>query len=319
MPNTIGLQDWLKKIDDEYLSAFIKDGGASIKFVVTDDERKPDLYEAVRDRCQRLNYVFAKLDAAKLRAHMPQDLFFGLARQVDWRLLARRVVLRLARERNYAVEGVDPTVSGDIFAAVANANDTESQFVLQEIRPEIQRRIFKNPGMAKDFRVAMTHLCLKENTNDGGLYDGQPILDWLTGENTRVGGVRPFSIVTGINRTTARYFIESALHWVRMAEYTGTVILLDNSRVTLARNPKDGQRYYTRAMAMDHYELLREFVDDIDRLSETLLLVITNTEFLDKSASSRGYGIYQALRTRVMDDVRDRNLVNPIASLVRLT
>ena len=69
--------------------------------------------------------------------------------------------------------------------------------------------------------------------------------------------MRDFSIYTGINRATARYFIESALYWIRHVGYAGTVILFDNSRVTVARNPKDGLRYYTRAMAMEHYELLR--------------------------------------------------------------
>ena len=319
MSKTIPIQDWLQNIDDEYLSAFIREGGASIKFAVTPDELKPDLHEAVNIRCQRLDYIFARLDAAETRAHMPQDLFFGFARQVDWRLLARRLILRLAAERRYEVEGVNVDASGNVFAAIAAANDLEPQFFLKEIRPEIQNHVSKNPQMAKDFRVAMSQLCRMEDTRDDGQYDGQPVLDWLTGANTRVSSVRPFSIYTGINRTTARYFIESALYWVHFAGYAGTVILLDNSRVTLARNPKDGQRYYTRAMAMDHYELLREFVDDIDRLSGTLLVVVTNSEFLDESASSRGYGIYQALRTRVMDDVRDRNLVNPVASLVRLS
>lgn len=319
MSNTIALQDWLQNIDDEYLSAFIREGGASIKFAVTPDELKPDLYAAVDHHCQKLGYIFVKLDATAMRAHMPQDLFFWLARQIDWRLLARQVVLRLAAEKGYAVERIDAGASDNIFAAIADANSIELQFLLGEIRPELQNHVFKNRRMAKDFRVAMTHLALVENTHNNGEYDGQPVLDWLTGANTRVSSVRPFSIYTGINRTTARYFIESALHWVHFVGYTGTVILLDNSRVTLARNPKDGQRYYTRAMAMDHYELLREFVDDIDRLSGTLLVVVTNSEFLDESAASRGYGIYQALRTRVMDDVRDKNLVNPVASLVRLS
>ncbi len=318
MPNTITLQDWLRNIDDEYLSSFVRQGGASIKFAVTPEELKPGLY-AVDDRCRKLDYTFAKLDAAMIRAHMPQDLFFGLAGQIDWRLLARRVILRLAADKGYAVESVDAGASSNVFAAIADANAIEPQFLLGEIRPELQNHIFKNRRMAKDFRVAMTHLVLTENTSDSGQYDGQPVLDWLTGVNTRIGSVRPFSIYTGINRTTARYFIESALYWVHFAGYTGTVILLDNSRVTVARNPKDGQRYYTRAMAMDHYELLREFVDDIDRLSGTLLVVVTSPEFLDESATSRGYGIYQALRTRVMDDVRDKNLVNPVASLVRLS
>ena len=319
MANRIPLRDWLQYMDDEYLSAFVRDGGASVKFAVAADELKPALHEAVAERCRKLDYVFATLDAAAMRAHMPQDLFFGLARQIDWRRLARRLILRLADDKGYKVEGVDPGASGNVFAAVADRNAIDLQFFLQDIRPEIQQRVFKNRGMAKDFRVAMSQLCLMENTRDRGEYDGQPVLEWLTGANTRVSSVRPFSIYTGIHRTTARYFIESALHWVRLAGYAGTVVLLDNSRVTLARNPRDGRQYYTRAMAMDHYELLREFIDDVDRLSGTLLVVVANSEFVDESAGSRGYGIYQALRTRIMDDVRDRNLVNPVASLVRLS
>lgn len=319
MMNRIPLRDWLQRMDDEYLSAFIRDGGASVKFAVTEDELKPALREAVSERCRKLDYVFATLDAAAMRAHMPQDLFFGLARQIDWRLLARRLILRLADDKGYKVEGIDPGASGNVFAAVADRNDLELQFFLQDIRPEIQQRVFKDRGMARDFRVAMSQLCIQENTRHPGEYGGQPLLEWLTGANTRVSSVRTFSIYTGINRTTARYYIESAFHWVRLAGYAGTVVLLDNSRVTLARNPKDGKQYYTRAMAMDHYELLREFIDDIDRLSGTLLVVVADSGFVDESAGSKGYGIYQALRTRVMDDVRDRSLVNPVASLVRLS
>ena len=74
MPNTIPIRDWLKFVDDEYLSTFIKDGGASIKFAVTPDELKADLYADVKARCQELDYVFVNLDAALMRAYMPQDI-----------------------------------------------------------------------------------------------------------------------------------------------------------------------------------------------------------------------------------------------------
>ena len=94
--------------------------------------------------------------------------------------------------------------------------------------------------------------------------------------------------------------------------------MLDNTRVTLARNPRDGKRYYTRPMTMDHYELLREFVDSVDRLNGMLMVVTTNPDFVDED-HPRSYAIYQALQTRIMNDVRDKNLANPIASLVRLS
>ena len=48
------------------------------------------------------------------------------------------------------------------------------------------------------------------------------------------------------------------------------------------------------------------------------MVVVANHEFLDE-AGPKGYHIYQALMTRIMDDVHDKNQVNPMASLVRLS
>ena len=322
MANTVSLRDWLGRIDEEYLSSFIRDGGASVKFVVTPDGLQAELEEAVRRRCRELDYLFVKFDAAKLRAHMPQDLFFALARQIDWRSTARRLILRLAADARYRTEGLDAAAGGNVFDAIAAANGgLERPFVLQALRPAVQERVFRNRKLVRDFRVAMTALCQQEESCDGAEYAGQPLLNWLTGHNPRVSSIRPIPIYTSINRTTARYFVESALHWLRDAGYSGTVLVLDNRRVTVARNPRDGGRYYTRAMALDHYELLREFVDDVDRLAGTLMLVTTGEGFLDldDGRRGRGFGIYDALKTRVMDDVYDRNLVNPVASLVRLS
>ena len=316
MPNTITAQTWLRFLDEEYLSTFVRDGGASIKFAVVSDRSRPELYTTMQARCRELDYLFIKLDAAGMRAHMPQDIFFGLATQIDWRVLARRMILRLAKERDYGIEDIDPRDGENIFRSIAELNGSESQFVLSEIRPEIMDRVFKNKELSKDFRVCMSHLCLLEYTR--GEYTGEPLLEWVTGRNPRIGNVRPFSIYTSINRTTARHFIESALFWVQFVGYTGTVVMLDNSRVTLNSNPRDDKQYYTKAMAVDHYELLREFIDGVDRLCGTLLVVITNDSFLDEHGP-RSYKIYPALHTRIMNDVRDRNLANPMASLVRLS
>ena len=321
MTATLAVEDWLPVLDAEYLSTFIKDGGAAVKFAVTPEARKPALHEALKARCEALGYLFVALDAVTSRVHMPQDIFFGLASRIDWRLLARRLILRLLSEKGYRTDGVDPTGEGDVIAAAAEANGRDSPFVRTglALRKAIQDQVFKDLNMARAFRVAMTQLCLWEaESSVPEHYVGQPLLDWLTGKDTRIGPVRPFAIHTGINRTTARHFIESAFHWVRVAGYAGTVVVLDNARATVARNPKDSQRYYTRAMTMDHYELLREFIDDVDRLSGTLLTVMTSDAFIDDHAP-RGWHIYDALRTRVMDDVRDRDHANPVAALVRLS
>ena len=319
MQETLPIRQWVDFIADEYLDSFVKDGGTSVKFAIAPDELRPELLSVLEAQADRLGYLFSQVDAADTRIHMPQDLFFRLAQQVDWRSLARGVIIRLAEEQGYSAANAALDDAGNVYSAIAEANSSEAALVFQHLQPDIVNRVFKNRRMARDFRAAMSHLCLRENVQPGQEYIGQPLLDWLTGRNSRISNLKPFFIHTPINRTTARHFMESALYWFSIAGYAGTVLLLDNSRVTLPRNPRDGRRYYTKAMAMDHYALLRELVDSADRLANTLLVVTSNPDFLDRNNQSRGFGMYPALMTRVMDDVRDKTLINPMASLVRIS
>ena len=319
MTNSIPINAWIDAVDREYLSTFISDGGSTVKFVVTSEDRRTDLRTMLRTRSDQYNFRFVEVEAAACRAYMPQDIFFALAKQIDWRLTARRTILRLLDDAQYRIDNVNADHTTNIINELAEANGLEPGSVMRELRPILQEKVFKNPYIVRAFRIAMSHICIMEREVDSQQdYRGQPLLDWLTGENLRIGNVRGFDINTVINRATARYMIESALYWIRFAGYSGTVLFLDNSRVTLPHNPRDGKRYYTKAMAMDHYELLREFIDDIGRLSGLFLVVATDYEFINDD-SLRGWSIYSALRTRVMDDVRDKNAVNPVSALVRLS
>ncbi len=321
MNNRIPLEDWLAVIDREYLSTFIRNGGSAVKFAVAEEDRRPGLRTALMSQGESLGYLFVDLDAATCRAYMPQDLFFGVARQVDWRSLARHVILGFLAEEGFTVEGIEAREAHAVDAAIAG-NASGRDFVRGVLRPYLEDRIFRNADLAKAFRIAMLHLCRFELQDAAGTdgYPGQALLDWLTGEDGRIGQLRDFQIRTRIDRTTARHFLESACHWMRQAGYAGTIIHLDNVRVTVGRNPRDGLKYYTRAMTLDHYEVLREFIDGMDRLPGVLLAVATGYEFLnDDPVRGRGWGIYSALRTRIMDDVRDRNVVNPVSSLVRIS
>lgn len=319
MTNVLPLRKWLDVVTSEYLDGFIRDGGASIKFVVP---MEPGLgakvVSEIRDIGTRLNYLVVQVNASDTRVHLPQEIFFKVAEQIDWRYLARRVIIRLSKELGYKVEGIEPNSHDFILSAIGEANALDREFVLRELRPRLQDGVSRNMSLAKDFRVAMTQLCLAETISTGDSYKGMPLIDWLRGTNRRVSSVRDYSIYNSINRTNARYFFESLLHWLRYVGFPGLVVVMDISRVTLLRNPQDGFWFYTRSSAMDHYELLREFIDGTDRLEGCLMVVLANTEFLDEDTAGKGFGIYQALMSRIIDEVRDQTLVNPMASLVRL-
>ena len=164
MANTITLRDWLEVMETEYLSSFVPSGGASVKFAVASDELKAEIQAAVEERCARKGMLLVSLDAASRRAHMPQDLFHGFASSVDWREAARRMILKLAQQRVYLVDGIDPQSDTNVFEAIAEVNSLEHQFVLGNLRPQIQEQVYREPLMARDFRVAMTQLCLAEDT-----------------------------------------------------------------------------------------------------------------------------------------------------------
>lgn len=324
MANAMPTEDWVRSTSFEYLESFIKAGGASVKFAVIDEGRIPELTSGLAVQSQRQGCLFVQMNAVNTRVHMPQDIFYAISRQVDWRLVARRVIVTLACMKGYRVEDVATSVTtssvgGNIYAALAAANGMDAADVLWDLRSEIMNRVARNRNMARDFRAAMSRLCLDEGTRYSIEYPGQPLIDWLTGINPRISNVRHLGVHTLINRTTARHFMESAFYWIHYAGYAGTVVLLDNTRVTLSSRPADGSRFYTRPAVIDHYELLRELIDSTDRLSGTLVVVAANPDFLDEDPRYRGFGIYQALMTRVMNDVHDKNLVNPMASLIRLS
>ena len=196
----------------------------------------------------------------------------------------------------------------------------DADFLLMELRRKIEAHVFRNKGLAKDFRVAMTQLAVAELVGAQEATTVHAVLtDWLCGRNRAVGAVKPYQIFTRITRSNARLLFESLLVWLAFAGFSGLVLTIDISRISVVRNPRDELLHYTKAGVLDALELLRQFIDATDRLDNCLIVVVPGPAFLDEDILGRGIGAYEALKFRVYDEVRDRTLVNPMASLVRLT
>jgi len=175
MSNRIALDDWIDAIDREYLFDFIGAGGAAVKFAVANENRRPALRQALQSLSESQGYLFVGLDAATCRVHMPQDLFFGMARQIDWRVLARRAVLSFLAEEGFRVEGIDVRETRAI-DAVIDENRSGRDYIGGVLRPYLEDRIFRNADLSKAFRIAMLHLCRHgrvSGATSSGLADGR--------------------------------------------------------------------------------------------------------------------------------------------------
>lgn len=318
MTSLLATDEWLEHLSREYLDGYVHGGGAAVKFAVPFDGSAPQsLLPLLTQRAAARGYVVIPLDAATTRIHLADRLFFAIAEQVPWDALVTDVLGRFAAEDGFQLP---PTLSSQGLAGqIATANDADEDYVRMVITKRVQDSVFKDRSLAKDFRVAMTWLCrARLNGGEEGATTSAQIREWLTGQIGPVSIMKPYQIYTKVNRTNARYLLESLFVWVRKAGRPGTVILLDAARLTEKVKSTDGTLNYTKAALLDAYEVLRQFVDSTDDLAGVLLVVAASEEFLDDERGSRGIAVYQALKNRIFDEVRDRDHPNPMASLVRL-
>ncbi len=316
MSTFIGPAGWLNFIDREYLRTFVREGGSAVKFAVPLDEAwRREIFDGLTKLAGEAGYLVARIDAAETKVHLADEIFFRTAEQVPWQILSRKFVARLAAESGYqwAEDGDEP-----LYLRLAERNQVDPQMLLLDLKKAIGNKVFKEHRLSRDFRVAMTHLCIAElSGGPDGSTTVSILTDWLTGRNKAVSAVKPYHIFRKINRTTARYFFESMIRWLRVAAYPGLVVLLDARRLMLAHKPDDLSLSYSKAAVLDAYEVLRQFIDGADNLEGFFMVVLPDFSFLEDPG--RGIGAYEALKFRVFDEIRDRNLVNPMASLARIS
>ena len=154
--------EWLEQVERDYLATFVKHGGAAVKFVVGDGRLRAEVRSGLAAGAAERGYLVLSAAAAEHRFHMPQDLFFAIAAQVDWRLAARRFLLKLAELEGYRTDGVE-AAEEDVLQAVAERNEVDKGYLFTGLNPRLQREVFFDVNMAKDFRMSPCRTCACPN------------------------------------------------------------------------------------------------------------------------------------------------------------
>lgn len=302
----------------EYLDSYISSGGAAVKFAVTPDTATAERISlVVRDRAATVGYVTARVDAVDARVHMMDQVFFAVARQIDWDGLAAGRVRAAFAAVAHPVDAGSDDVSVEAVAAQYRVDPGELN---RDVNRRLQQDVFHDYSMVQEFRVAMLRLC-QSQLRTGQVTDAEhtAVLQWLRGELRQISMLRSAMIFRRIGRHNARQLLFSLANWLAANGFAGLFLELDLRRFGFARRPQAAERsglYYTKAALLDGYEMLRQLIDNTDELSHCCVLVVAAPEFI--SDGNRGIDAYQALKLRIYDEVRDRNRDNPYSSLVRL-
>jgi len=313
--------EWLTVVQREYLQSFIRDGGATVKFIVpTEEINHGGLRQGLRSIADAEGYQFAWVDAATTRVYMIDQLFQEVAQQVDWDELSFSFVSRILTEQGLTLpsERFDFTLQN-----LATLNQRDVRLLQQELLALPEKRLLQDYRMNQEFRLAMVRLCQAQFGGDRmSPVPAEVIKEWLYGRLRRLVELKPALIFQKVARDNARHLLSSLSYWLHLAGKSGLVLMLDISRCLVQRpRPKEQQddsRYYTLAMALDTYEVLRQFIDATDELEFCFVVVIAPPTFLHPD-ERRGVYSYDALRMRIWDEIYDKQRVNPFSTLLRLS
>ncbi|NMO54847.1 DUF2791 family P-loop domain-containing protein [Actinoplanes sp. TBRC 11911] len=312
----IDVDVYLEFVDREYLSGYITGGGASVKLLCpADDAARTRLsagFPEIGD-----GFAYAEVNAATTRIHLIDQVFTTIARQLDWVGLAGSVVRAALDHAGFPapaeIDGVD-------LGAIARHHDVDAAELYRSTRRAVEQLVLRDTEMSHEFRVAMLRLC-QERLGRGDVTpdERETVIGWLHGERLPAADLRRVGLNAKVNRYNARPLLLSLTRWLRTAGRSGLVLRLDLDRIAVTRRPPAGLRdgfYYTKATALDAYELIRQLIDAIDEIEGLFVAVQMPPALVHDEA--RGLPAYTALQLRVADEVRDRRRQNPYAALVRL-
>jgi hypothetical protein len=352
----INAERWFSVFESEYLRDFVPSGGSVVRFLSGDAETLELACTRLRHLAQERAFWCRFLDPAEVDAtgraatlHKIESFFKAVTAEHDWSALVEDQLRSFLATKGISIAA--PTGDVDL-AAVAQANDREVGDLAREIR-RFGAEMIRDPLMATEFRLALAALAKERILRESGSPSLEHvILEWLAGRTVPGGAkiLKSVGVFDRIKATTARAMLISFMRWLRRQGTPGAIVVLDfrpyqNKRLTATQKRQarddamrdalrrgatheelelildepadDAAIFFSDKAFLQMLDLLRHFIDDVESFPGLALVILTTDAFYD-GASPRNYMMYNALQTRIGQEVRDAAHPNPVAMLVHI-
>ena len=278
---SVGLDPYLKVLDDEYLQQYIKDGGATFKLVVgIYGGGKTHFLYSLRDRARAQKYAVAYV-SLKSSGESP---FYAL--DLVYKAIATRLLPPTSGD-----DSEQPPEPGIRTFLKAWHGQRLSECQAQGMSTDRAReRIYDDINQIEipslSFRNAIRRALQALHNNQQEIFD--LICQWLLGEGFDQRALKPYGILQKIDRTTAFQMIRAIGRMVRELGYKGLVVLLDEAERMSSLSTKNREQ---------HLSNLREVIDECGQSSfEGILFAyaVPDQNFLEGRTQ-----VYEALRQRL--------------------
>lgn len=282
---TVGLDEYLHILQDEYLEFLIPDGISSFKLVIGSyGGGKTHFLYVLRNLAEKLDYAVSYVPLS------PVECPFNQMGAVY------RALVNGLQYPGHGSDNIQRTISHRGIEAfirfVYHKIDKELQ--LYEMNTEQGRQrlalyLEQFTGIeSTSFRRAIETALIAQFEGNESLF--QNAIQWLKGEGVQTDSLRKNQIVEAIDHRSAFRMIRSLIQWIRQAGLKGTVILFDEAERAISLNT-------TRQVmgALDH---LRQWIDECGQARFPSVLTVyavpDETMLTDRPGPS-----YEALRQRL--------------------
>ena len=278
---TAGLDPYLDLIGDEYLSSFIKQGGAAFKMVVgVYGGGKTHFLFCLRDLAWKNNFAvsYISLKPGESPFHRLELVYSAIMRGIIPPLSPEELlsgyeqgIISFLRSwysqeyQKYKQKGLpSDSLQDELLSEVENLSGIESI------------------SFSRAVKSAFRSLLLKQEE------DFINICQWLSGEGFDRRTHSRFGILQKIDKTTAFSMLRSLTQWIRQIGYSGLVVLLDEAE----RVPS-----LSSSQREQHLSNLREIIDECGHAAFQGVMIfyaVPDENFLEGRTQ-----IYEALKQRV--------------------
>ncbi|MGA1796375.1 MAG: BREX system ATP-binding domain-containing protein [bacterium] len=280
---TVGLDDYLHLIDDDYLKTFIKeDGGSTFKLVIgAYGGGKTHFLYNIRELAWQENFVVSYVNLSSEEAP-----FYRL--ELVYRAIVNNLMYPMTPEEllKGQEKGVEAFIAtwyerqAEIFRQAglqAETLDREIEDYARSVQHNIENVNFSRA-------VANAFLSLHREREE----DFRNIIQWLRLEGYERNVHKEYGLLHPIERSNAFSMIRSLIQWVRNIGYAGLVILFDEAEQVPSLSSKQ------RELMLSN---LREIIDECGHASfkNVMIFYALPDENIFEGASN----VYEALKQRV--------------------
>jgi len=308
---TVGLDTYLNVLEEEYISSFIKEGGASFKLVVgIYGGGKTHFLYLVRDLAWKYNFATAYVELSQNECPFSklEEVYKGIVRNITPPLSYEELLSGYERGINNFIKHWIGWKTNILRQSGIDVKEINSA-ILEEVNTW---KDLESISFARALKNAVkTYLDREED-------DFDYIIQWLLGESYESRIHKKFGILEKIDKGTAFIMIRSLVKWIKYLGYSGLIILFDEAEQIPSLSRKDKDRLLSN---------LRELIDECSHQNFSNVMIfyaVPDKHFLEGRTQ-----IYEALRQRletVFEEINpsgveidlEKNNINPIEFLVEV-